>query len=78
MATIVKLTQADGQQKAVWVNLDLVQTMRRQPPSPETTYSNARPESTRIWFGSNGDGSIDACDFEYVLETPEQILEAAS
>lgn len=78
MATFVKLTRADKPQTAVFVNLDRALWMRRMLAMPETTMNNARPEHTQIWFGASGDGSIDACDFVDVLETPDVIQALAS
>lgn len=74
MATFVKLTRADKPQTAVFVNLDRILWLRRVPSSGETRFSTPRPEHTQVWFGASGDGSVDACDFVDVLETPEDIL----
>ena len=74
MATFVKLSHVRTEQPG-WVNLDLVQFMKRLGPSRATTYSNELPERTLIVFGPPNDGDPFSNSVE-VLETPEEILAA--
>jgi hypothetical protein len=77
MADFVKLTDVTTPTGAteVWVNLDLVQTLRRLPPQQRGALGPARPEHTRVGFRSSG-ASRDSWDFVAVDETPERILNA--
>lgn len=72
MATFKRLTDYKG--KEVFVNLDLVQTLKRLPASKETTYSPEMPEHTRVWFTSHGE-EIGSADYVDVLEAPMTIVE---
>lgn len=75
MATFVKLTEAPTERFG-WINLDLVQCMKRMGASRATTYSPDLPDRTLLVFGPPTDGDPFSNSVE-VLETPEQILTQA-
>lgn len=75
MSKFVRLTYARSEQPG-WVNLDLVQCMRRMAPSRATTYSPDLPERTLVVFGPPDDGDPFSNSVE-VIETPERILAIA-
>lgn len=72
MATFVKLTNAFSK-TPVWVNLDLVREMVRQP-AVDNDHQGRAPERTALSFDSAG--NRDRWDVTHVAETPEQILDA--
>lgn len=72
MATFVKLTHIRTEQPG-WVNLALVQCMKRLGPSRATTYSPDLPERTLLVFGPPTDGDPFSNSVE-VLETPDEIV----
>lgn len=71
MATFIQLTRARNP-VPVWVNLDLVKEITRQP-AVDNDYQGRAPERTELWFGGYGDDK----EFISVAETPEQILATA-
>ena len=73
MATFVKLTRANKAAQTVWVNLDTVRRMERQPGHESSDMYSARPDRTVIWFSQDGP-SVDDWDVVEVNEEPDQIL----
>ena len=69
MAKFLELPLASGR-ATVMVNMDTVTTMRRLPPSQETTFSNAMPERTALRFIGDGPDSMPL----EVLPSPESII----
>lgn len=74
MATFVKLTST-ARQQPIWVNVDLVREMHRQPAVDDDLYGKA-PERTTLSFDSTGYG--DHWDTTDVAETPEDIAHLAA
>lgn len=85
MATFVKLTTPKS--GPTWVNLDLVRYMNRLPAYEGDRYSDqndagewvdsiigAKPERTHLTFGPT---VHEQEDFAEVLESPDEILDAA-
>lgn len=77
MSQFVKLTGAYPDERAIWVNLDLVRRMQRRAAHPGSETWPSAPERTVLWFDQSGPRNDD-WDFEEVLETPDEILSLAT
>lgn len=77
MARFVLCSDVERRGAAVWINVDLVQSLRRVSALAESNFSSGRPECTQVWFTSNGAEEIGGCDYVYVTEEPATIVSRA-